>query len=152
MKRQIQVVTDGSAIGNPGLGGWAAVFRCDKRRWTISGSVLGATASEMELTAAIEALRSVEHGSIVVLQSDSEYLIHGMRYLAVRWRKQGWRNARGSPLKHWELWQDLLRLNAMHTVRWQWVRGHNGHPMQTQADSLAYAQARQLLVESRRAA
>ena len=104
------------------------------------------------MTAAIEALRSLDHGSIVILRSDSEYLIHGMRYLAARWRKQGWRNSRGLPLKHWKLWEELLDLNEIHCVWWQWVRGHNGHPMQTQADTLAYSQARQLLLDSRRAA
>jgi ribonuclease HI len=136
----------------PGLEGWAAVFLCDERRWTISGSVLGATAPEMELPAAIEALRSLDHGSIVVLRSDSEYLIHGMRYLAARWRKQGWRNDRGLSLKHWNLSEEFLDLNEIHCVRWQWVRGHNGHPMQIQADMLAYSQAHQLLLESRLAA
>ncbi len=56
MNRRIYVVTDGSAVGNPGSGGWAAVFACGRERWTLSGDTSWTTSSEMELTAAIEAL------------------------------------------------------------------------------------------------
>jgi ribonuclease HI len=152
MQKRIQIVTDGSAIGNPGPGGWAAVFLCDKRRGQICGSEAITTAPEMELIAAIEALRTLIPGSAATLRSDSEYLIREMRHLAVRWQNQGWRNGRGSPLTHSPLWKELLRLNDTHQVHWQWVRGHNGHPMQTQADRLAYSRARELWCELRQAA
>lgn len=142
MKRQIYVVTDGSAIGNPGPGGWAAVFACGRERWTLSGSASWTTSSEMELVAAIQALRSMRSDIPIDLGSDSEYLIRGMRSLAVRWRGHGWRNSRGEPLQHQELWRELLQLNAMLPIRWRWVKGHDGHPLQTWADRLAYAEAR----------
>jgi len=64
MMRQIQIVTDGSAIGNPGPGGWAAVFAYEKHRWAIFGAVSITTAPEMELSAAIQALRSLDGGTI----------------------------------------------------------------------------------------
>jgi ribonuclease HI len=152
MKSPIRIATDGSAIGNPGPGGWAAILTCGKRQWELSGSALRTIASEMELTAAVQSLRSLPCGACVELLSDSEYLIQGMRHLAVRWRLQGWRNSRGAPLHDWQLWQELLDLDSVHDVSWQWVRGHNGHPMQTRADALAYSQARQLWVEQRYAA
>ena len=152
MKSRIRIATDGSAIGNPGPGGWAAIFACNKQQWTISGSVSRTTAQEMELTAAIEALRSLPSGTRAELLSDSDYLIQGMRHLAVRWCNQGWRNSRGVPLQDRELWQEVLRLDRIHHVRWRWVKGHNGHPMQTQADALAYSRARWQWVEQRRAA
>jgi ribonuclease HI len=88
MRQHIHIVTDGSAIGNPGPGGWAAVLSCGRDRWRISGAVENTTANEMELTAAIEALKSIEIGSRVTLCSDSEYLIRGMRHLADRWLRQ----------------------------------------------------------------
>lgn len=152
MKRRIYVVTDGSAIGNPGPGGWAAVFACGRERWTLSGSVSWTTSAEMELTAAIEALRSMRTDTPIDLGSDSEYLIRGMRYLAVRWRGHGWRNSRGEPLQHQELWRELLQFNAMFPIRWRWVKGHDGHPLQTRADQLAYSEARSQYCELRRAA
>jgi ribonuclease HI len=142
MRPYIQIVTDGSAIGNPGPGGWAAIFNYRGRRWRLSGSAQITTASEMELTAAIEALRSLHVSSQVTLCSDSEYLIRGMRYLADRWETQGWLNSRGAPLRDREYWKYLLRLRDLHTIRWQWVRGHDGHPSQVEADALAYWEAR----------
>jgi ribonuclease HI len=142
MKRPINIVTDGSSIGNPGPGGWAAVLTCGSRRWTMSGSYEWTTAPEMELIAAIEALTTLEPGSRVSLCSDSEYLIRGMRHLAQRWRNQGWRNSRGEPLQDRALWQRLLQLDAKHHIRWSWVRGHSGHPTQTEADEIAYSEAR----------
>ncbi len=152
MKNRIRVATDGSAIGNPGPGGWAAVFACDKSAWTISGSMFRTTAPEMELTAAIEALRSLPCGAQIELISDSEYLVQGMRHLAMRWSRQGWRNSRALPHPHRELWQQLLRLDRIHRVKWLWVRGHNGHPMQTQADAMAYGRARSQWSDQRQAA
>ena len=152
MNKRIYVATDGSAIGNPGPGGWAAVFACGREEWTISAASPWTTASEMELRAAVEALRSLDLNSQVELSSDSEYLIRGMRYLAARWCSQGWRNSRGLPLQHQALWQELLRLDRMYRVRWRWVRGHNGHPMQTRADAVAYSEAWHQRLEQRVAA
>jgi ribonuclease HI len=106
----------------------------------------------MELTAAIEALKSIEIGSRVTLCSDSEYLIGGMRHLADRWLLQGWRNTRGQPLRDQTLWQTLLILRASHFIDWRWVRGHNGHPRQTEADALAYMEARREWLTQRLAA
>lgn len=100
------------------------------------------TASQMELTAAIEALKSLEAGSHVILCSDSEYLIRGMRYLVDRWSHQGWLNSRGAPMRDRELWRMLLVLRERHSIRWQWIRGHNGHRTQIEADALAYMEAR----------
>ena len=137
---------------NPGPGGWAAIFACGTRNWAISGSTFRTTAPIMELTAAIEALNSLPAGSHVDLHTDSEYLVRGMHHLAARWSKQGWRNSRGLVLQDRELWQELLRIDQIHRIKWRWVRGHDGHPMQTQADALAYSRARLQWVEQRRAA
>jgi ribonuclease HI len=142
MNPTINIVTDGSAIGNPGPGGWAAVFMCGREQWTLSGASQWTTAADMELTAALEALRSTGPGSHVILSSDCDYLIRGMRYQAMRWERWGWRNSRGKPLQDRVLWQKLLDLNARHSIRWRWVRGHSGDPQQTQADALAYFEAR----------
>jgi ribonuclease HI len=73
-----------------------------------------------------------------------------MQSLALRWKRHGWRNGRGLLLKDWRLWEELLELEKAHRIDWQWVRGHNGHPMQTQADALAYSAARQDSKEEKR--
>jgi ribonuclease HI len=96
----------------------------------------------MELLAAVEALRSIPAGALVELRSDSELLIHGMRFRVFRWKRQRWRNSRGMELQHQQLWGELLRLNERLNIRWRWIRGHSGHPVQTRADALAYRAAR----------
>jgi ribonuclease HI len=151
MNRTINIVTDGSAIGNPGPGGWGAVFTCGREQWTLSGASEWTTAAEMELTAALEALRSIEPSSKVTLSSDCDYLIRGMRYQAMRWKHFGWRNSRGLPLQDRYLWQELLELNTRNSIRWRWVRGHTGHPKQTEADALAYFEARRQWLDSKAA-
>ena len=142
MDRAFHVFTDGSAIGNPGPGGWAAVLIRGSKHWEISGSSAWTTISEMELLAAVEALRPVPAGSLVQLCSDSELLIHGMRFYVERWQKQGWCNSRGIALQHQELWKELLAMNERLNIHWRWIRGHSGHPVQTRVDVLAYQAAR----------
>ena len=142
MEKTIHIFTDGSAIRNPGPGGWAAVLIRGSKRWEMSGASPWTTISEMELLAAVEPLRSIPAGALVELRSDSELLIHGMRFRVFRWQRQGWRNSHGIELQHQQLWRELLRLNERLNIRWRWIRGHSGHPVQTLADALAYRAAR----------
>jgi ribonuclease HI len=142
MDNTFHVFTDGSVIGNPGPGGWAAVLIRDDKSWEISGSSQWTTISEMELQAAVEALRTIPTGAHVQLCSDSELLIHGMLFHVERWQSQGWRNSRGTPLQHQGLWRELLAMNERMNIHWQWIRGHSRHPFQTRADALAYKAAR----------
>lgn len=123
----------------------------DKRRWEISGSEPWTTIQEMELLAAVRALASLPVRSKVELRSDSEYLINGMRMLVFRWINQGWRNRSGKEIRDQELWKQLLILNDRLTVEWRWVKGHNGHPEQTRADTLAYQAARSAWIVKRAA-
>jgi ribonuclease HI len=118
----------------------------------MSGSSSWTTISEMELLAAVEALRTVQAGSHVELRSDSELLIHGMRFRVFRWQRQGWRNSRGLELQHQPLWRELLRLNEQLNIRWRWIKGHSGHPVQTRVDALAYRTAQAECSHARKAA
>ena len=121
-------------------------------RWEISGAHPWTTISEMELVAAVQALRSVEGRARIELYSDSEYLIYGMLAFVFRWRRQGWRNRRGTQLQHRELWTELIELNTRLPIRWKWIRGHSGHRDQVRADELAYRAARFLCVQQKVAA
>ena len=152
MEKTIHIFTDGSAIRNPGPGGWAAVLIRGSKSWEISGASPWTTISEMELMAAVEALRPIPEGSLVELRSDSELLIHGMRFRVFRWERQGWRNRRGTQLQHRELWTELIELNTSLPIRWKWVKGHNGHRDQSCADELAYEAARSVWVKESMAA
>lgn len=116
-----------------------------KKRTELSGANRWTTISEMEVIAAVEALRSIPSGQQVRLHSDSRYLIDGMSYLAQRWRRYGWKNSRGAPIQHQALWVELMSLNSLHKVEWRWLQGHRGHWIQGRADQLAYLEARAAL-------
>lgn len=152
MNRTYRVFTDGSAIGNPGPGGWGAVMMNGCRHWEISGGCARTTVSEMELVAAIQALRSLPRGAHIELYSDSQYLIYGMTFFVFKWEREGWRNRRGAKIQHRQLWTELTFLDAKHAVRWVWLKGHNGHRDQTRADALAYQAARALWLQEKAAA
>ena len=152
MDQTYRIFTDGSAIGNPGPGGWGVVVIQGKERWEMSGAHPWTTISEMELLAAVQALRSLPGRARIDLYSDSEYLIYGMRCFVFNWQHHGWRNRRGTQLQHRELWAELVKLNAQLSIRWKWIKGHNGHPDQNRADALAYQAARTLWVRERAAA
>ena len=142
MSSTFQIFTDGSVIGNPGPGGWAAVLMSGGKSWEMSESSPWTTISEMELLAAVEALRTIPAGSSAQLYSDSELLIHGMLFHIGHWQANEWRNSRGAPLQHQYLWKELLAMNEQLNIQWQWIRGHSRHPFQTRADALAYRAAR----------
>ena len=152
MDQTYRIFTDGSAIGNPGSGGWGVVVIQGKKRWEMSGAHPWTTISEMELVAAIQALRSVECRARIELHSDSEYLIYGMRAFVSRWQHQGWRNRRGTQLQHRELWTELIELDTSLPIRWKWIKGHSGHCDQSRADKLAYEAALSLWVQQKIAA
>jgi ribonuclease HI len=147
-----RIFTDGSAIGNPGPGGWGVVVIQGRKRWEMSGANSSSTISEMELVAAVQALRSLRGRARIELHSDSEYLIYGMRIFVFHWQRHGWRNRRGTQLQHRALWAELIELNTRLSIRWKWIKGHNGHRDQTRADELAYEAARSLWVQQKLAA
>ena len=152
MDQTYRIFTDGSAIGNPGPGGWGSVLMQGNKRWEMSGARPWTTISEMELVAAVQALRSLPGRARIDLYSDSEYLIYGMRCFVFHWQHRGRRNRRGTQLQHRELWAELVKLNTQLSIRWKWIKGHNGHPDQNRADALAYQAARTLWVRERAAA
>jgi ribonuclease HI len=150
-----RIFTDGSPIGNPGPGGWGAVLIRGKHRWEMSGAHPWTTISEMELVAAVQALRPLPARARIELHSDSEYLIYGMRAYALRWQRHGWRNRRGTQLQHrewWSWWSELLELNTSVSIRWKWIKGHSGHRDQSRADELAYGAARSVWLQQKVAA
>jgi ribonuclease HI len=87
MSEPVRIFTDGSAIGNPGWGGWAAIIQQGSKERTLRGGRPYTCIAEMELTAAVMALRSLIEPSTIILYSDSELLIQGMKHLAQRWSR-----------------------------------------------------------------
>jgi ribonuclease HI len=133
----VEAFTDGACLGNPGPGGWAALLRWGGHERLLSGAAPVTTNNRMELMAAIEALAALRRQAPVRLCTDSQYVQRGITEWLPRWRRNGWRTADGKPVANQDLWQRLDALVAGHSVDWQWVRGHSGHPENERVDQAA---------------
>ena len=103
------------------------------------------TNNRMALSGAATALRLLANKGNrlrVLMVSDSEYLVKGMREWAPGWAARGWIRKAG-PIENLSLWKDLAAAARLHEVQWTWVRGHQGHPKNEYANDLAIAAARE---------
>jgi ribonuclease HI len=78
----------------------------------------------------------------VLMVSDSQYLVRGMREWVEGWKRRGW-TRKGGPIENLDLWKPLDAVRQRHDVQWVWLRGHAGHPKNTYADMLAVRAARE---------
>ncbi|MDX2300332.1 MAG: ribonuclease HI [Xanthomonadaceae bacterium] len=135
--KQVEIFTDGACLGNPGPGGWGALLRYAGRERELAGNEAHTTNNRMELLAAIMALEALTAPCTVVLHTDSQYVQRGVSEWLKDWIRRGWKTAAGQPVKNQDLWQRLAAAAAPHQVRWEWVRGHAGHPENERVDVLA---------------
>jgi ribonuclease HI len=133
----VHMATDGACKGNPGPGGWGVVIRSGENEKQLSGGEPLTTNNRMELTAAIRGLEALKRPCRVVLSTDSRYVMDGLTKWLPGWLRNGWRTAAKQPVKNADLWQELVTAAAPHTIRWEWVKGHAGHPENERADKLA---------------
>lgn len=142
----VAMFCDGSCLGNPGPGGWAALLVVTrdgaKLEKLVTGNVKHTTNNRMELSAAIEGLKTLKRPCKVHIVTDSNYVIKGMKEWRHGWVKKGWKNSAGKPVENRDLWEQLIAAVAPHTVGWEWVRGHAGHPENERVDAAAQAAAR----------
>lgn len=146
------IYTDGSSLGNPGPGGYAAILfeEYNQDGNTVSREVARlfqgyrmTTNNRMEIMAAIRALDLVPVGEEVALHTDSQLLVHAFEKDWVRrWQSKGWKKSGYRPVKNRDLWEQLLKRVEDRTVRFQWVRGHDGNAFNELCDSLSRTAAR----------
>lgn len=134
---QVHMATDGACKGNPGPGGWGVVIRAGDKEKLLSGGEKLTTNNRMELVAAIKGLEALKRPCHVVLSTDSRYVMDGLTKWLAGWQRNGWRTAARQPVKNADLWQELVAAAAPHRIRWEWVKGHAGHPENERADKLA---------------
>jgi ribonuclease HI len=137
MRKQVEIFTDGSCLGNPGPGGYGALLRYKQHEKALSAGYRLTTNNRMELMAAIAALETLTTACDVVLCTDSQYVRQGITSWIHNWKKRGWKTADKKPVKNGELWQELDRLVSQHQIDWRWVKGHAGDPGNEKADALA---------------
>ena len=133
---KISIHTDGAASGNPGPGGYGAVLESGKQRKELWGGYRLTTNNRMELMAVIAASEALKSpGMDVTVISDSKYVVDAVEQ---GWLF-GWEKKRWAKVKNPDLWKRFLQVYRKHKVRFQWVRGHNGHPLNELCDKLAVA-------------
>ena len=128
----ITAAADGSALGNPGPAGWA--WYVDDDHWA-AGGWKHATNNQGELKAVLELFRATEHldDDLLVL-CDSQYVINTVTKWMHGWKAKGWRKGDGKPVMNLEIIKELDQAMAGRRFRFEWVRGHAGHPLNEAAD------------------
>ena len=144
---KVLLFTDGAARGNPdGPGGYGAVLQFTDSKGqlhekTLSAGYVRTTNNRMELMAAIVALEALKEHCEVILSTDSQYVRQGITQWIHSWKKRGWKTADKKPVKNVDLWQRLDAALGQHQIKWEWVKGHAGHPENERCDELARAAA-----------
>ena len=137
---ELLIYTDGACSPNPGPGGWGAVIIKDGSVLAeLSGSEEHSTNNRMELSAAVEVLKSIKEPAKIDLYTDSVYLKNGITDWINTWQLNEWRTADRKEVKNSDLWRQLLDQIEHHQVQFHWIKGHAANPYNTRADELAVA-------------
>ena len=133
----IKIYTDGSCLENPGNGGWAAIIFMNNEKIIISGRKKKTTNNQMELMAAIEALKKIPKDQEVQMYTDSKYVKMGITEWIKKWSQNDWKTSSKQKVKNIELWKELNDISKKHKIDWHWVKAHAGNPNNEEVDELA---------------
>ena len=136
MQAEILIYTDGSSRGNPGPGDYGVILHLNNSQYykELSQGYRKTTNNRMELLAAIVGLEALtKEGLSVLVVSDSKYVVDAV---AKKW-VFGWERKRFAGKKNPDLWIRFLKVYRKHQVQFQWIKGHNNHPMNERCDFLA---------------
>lgn len=149
--QSVTIITDGSCLGNPGPGGWAAILKLEStlqpgqyHKRVLTGHEKETTNNRMELTAAIKGLLALNRPCEVTVITDSNYVRLGITEWISAWKAKGWKTSQKKPVLNQDLWQALDQaVNTLgHKVIWVWTKGHAGHCDNEECDQLAQQAAR----------
>ncbi len=130
--KKITLFSDGSALGNPGPGGYGVILRFGDKERELSGFELHTTNNRMELKGAIEGLKALKEPCEVDIISDSSYVVKGINEWLVNWIKRDFKK-----VKNPDLWREYIEVAREHKIHAIWVRGHDGHIENERCDILA---------------
>ena len=149
MHNKINIYTDGSALGNPGPGGYGIILSWEGKAYTkeISQGYRYTTNNRMELLAVIVGLEQLKTAPcIVTVYTDSKYVADAVsKKWVFNWEKKNFKDKKNA-----DLWRRFLKTHPKHKVQFQWIKGHNNHPQNERCDTLAVAAAKQqnLLIDT----
>ncbi len=136
---EVEIFTDGACSGNPGPGGWGTILRAKGTEKELSGGEKDTTNNRMEMMAVIAGLEALTRPCNITITTDSQYVMKGMTEWLAGWKAKNWRTANKKPVKNADLWKRMEAAAEQHQLKWEWVRGHQGHPENERADDLAVA-------------
>ena len=135
---KVEIYTDGSCLGNPGHGGWAALIRYEKTgvEYMLSKGYTLTTNNRMELMAVLAALQTLRFPCRVVVFSDSRYVTNGVQRKRFKNKKPKYTNK--------DLWLDIGKHLRQYDIQLaaHWIKGHRQHPENTLCDEQAGIAAR----------
>lgn len=150
---RVRVYTDGACSGNPGPGGWAAIYTLADGHKQLSGNEVSTTNNRMELTAVLEALKHLStvqwarRVSKIDVHSDSAYVVNAIndKWLE-RWSNNEWLTQQGKAVKNQDLWKQLsMQLYIMQQagieIEFVKVKGHAGNTFNEMVDKLAVSES-----------
>lgn len=148
---KVHLYTDGSCLSNPnGPGGWAYSYRHKNEFTQGCGNVKEATNNQMELRAAINGLKDINENfpkdTKVIVHSDSQYLVNGMKKWLKSWKRRQWKTAGGDRVANIAYWLDLEDVCEDRNITWVWVKAHSGDSENELVDKLARKTAEKLNV------
>ena len=137
----IKIYTDGSCIGNPGKGGWAAIIFNNNEKKILKGSKDLTTNNQMELTATIKALEYISTKDKIQIYTDSKYVKQGITEWITKWKINGWKTSKKEEVKNKDLWIELDNLTSKNSIEWVWVKAHSDNDLNNEVDLLARKEA-----------
>lgn len=140
--KTVKLFSDGSCLGNPGVGGWAYILEYNSHEKKDSGANPKTTNNQMELTAAIMGIKALKEPCKVELFTDSSYVANAINSWLENWVKKDFKKVQNVPL-----WKEYLKASLDHDVRAFWVKGHNGHPQNEECDKMARDAANKLKMD-----
>jgi ribonuclease HI len=135
----VKIYTDGACSGNPGAGGWAAVLIYNENEKEISGFEADTTNNRMELLACVKSLQELKKNNFKVeVYSDSSYLVNAINQdWIANWQKNGWKTSAKEIVKNQDLWNEIIKLNAVYKPTYIKVKGHADNKYNNRCDELA---------------
>ncbi len=134
--KKITLFSDGSALGNPGPGGFGTILRFKDSERILSGGEPYTTNNRMELKGVIEGLKALKEPCEVEIISDSSYVVKGINEWLTNWIKRSFKK-----VKNPDLWREYIEVSKPHIIHATWVKGHNGHEENERCDDIARKRA-----------
>ncbi|ASM39512.1 ribonuclease HI [Campylobacter sp. RM12327] len=135
----VKLFSDGSCLGNPGVGGWAYILEYNEYQKKDSGASEKTTNNQMELTAAIMGIKALKEPCKIELFTDSSYVANAINSWLNNWIKKDFKK-----VQNIELWKEYIKVSSIHSIKAFWVKGHSGHKQNEECDKMARDAANKL--------